>query len=279
MREITKRKITTLITSLAVALMFSLSTMTVHATAADVNSIANQYSPAATGESAWPGALAGYFTTQEPGINAAGEFGAVAVGNTTYWYRTDNTKNIIAAAQGIKAIGDTAANDAASIENFEDITGGMGVQADIGSARDSLQPFVPIVNLLLGIIVVLVGMFTTVSTGLDIAYIQFPVFRGSCDTAKANGGGMIGTRGQSSSGDGSGKLRLVSDEAVHAIQSTNTIETGKNPLFVYLKKRAVGYIMLAIVMFIFLTGRITIFTSAALRLLDGVLGLLQGTGL
>ena len=70
--------------------------------------------------------------------------------------------------------------------------------------------------------------------------------------------------------DGNLSLRWISDDAVAACKIA-TIESGKNKFAEYFKKRVWSYMILVILLFILLTGNITIFTNLALKAVNGVL--------
>ena len=97
-----------------------------------------------------------------------------------------------------------------------------------------------------------------------------------CEEAKqsAAAGGGRGNAMASNKG-GETKLRFVSDDAVYAVFSTETSQTGRNPFIVYFGKRVISYIVLAILLFILLTDNITIFTDIAIKAVSGVLEIIQ----
>lgn len=272
-----------LILSLLLALIFS--SVPVQAaqtkqttTYSSVQQVADEFGPGGSaGNTSWPNGLASYFTTDDHSNDTA--WSSVSVGGQTYYYVTNQTSTILAQASQTAAASNAVTSDSQAVSQYEDITSGMNIRADTEQGRQVLTPLVGVINIILGVLVIGIGVMTTVVTGLDIAYIVFPTFRTGVDTSKSAGGGMIGAHSQDKNGDGEGKLRLVSDEAVFAVKSADTVEQGKSPIAIYFKKRALGYILLAIVLFVFLTGRITIFTTAALKLVDGILKLIQGASI
>lgn len=152
-----------------------------------------------------------------------------------------------------------------------DVIGGFAVPADTSSANKLLSGFVAPISTLLGILVVIVTIGMTIFTALDLSYIAFPVFREKCDDKKATGG--MGTK---TGKDGNTKLTFITDDAQHAVIAADTVQSGKSPFIIYLKTRALSYILLSIVIFILLTGNISIFATLALKLVQGVLDFLQG---
>ena len=74
---------------------------------------------------------------------------------------------------------------------------------------------------------------------------------------------------------GETKLRLVTDEAQYAIQAADTIQSGQNPLVIYFKKRFAAILILAIVLFILLTGNMNVFSQIALKLVSGIISIVH----
>lgn len=162
-------------------------------------------------------------------------------------------------------------NNAATVDDVSNITDGLKIGADTAGATALLSGFAPIISLVVGVIVVLVTMGMTLFTAFDIAYIAFPVFRNKCEEQK-----MMGT-GYNVKKDSSGNvsLRFVTDDAQYAV-SEGTIENGKSPWGIYFRKRIMSYVLLAIVLFILLTGNISLITNIALNIVSGIMNVLSG---
>lgn len=152
--------------------------------------------------------------------------------------------------------------DDQAINSLSEATEDLNVKADVLGAGDALKGFVGPISILLGVLVGIASLGMTVYSAFDIIYIAFPAFRGKHEQAKEEGAKWA--------------EKLVSDDAQHAVVKANTVETGKNPFAIYFGKRVVSYILLTIMVFILLTGRITIITDIALGLVSGVLDILQG---
>lgn len=148
------------------------------------------------------------------------------------------------------------------------------VGGDTDRAAEMLSGFMPYVRLLIGFMIIAITMLMTIYTSFDIAYIAFPLFRNKCEEAKASGNPAM-TKGSTTPG-GENKLRFVTDDAVNAIKETN--ENGRSPWGIYFKKRLVSYILLAIVLFVLLTGNISLITSVAINMVTGIMGVLQTLG-
>ena len=153
------------------------------------------------------------------------------------------------------------------------ITHGLDWQPDTEGAVMALGGFRDSINMILGIVVTLITVGLAVFTAADVCYIVFPVFRGKCDEQKMQGSGPMVQK----TANGSTKLRFVSDEAVFAVQHA-TLEQGANPLMSYFKNRLITYIVVAIILFILLTGNISLITDIALRMVSGIMNLLSSWG-
>ena len=162
-------------------------------------------------------------------------------------------------------------NNAATVDDVSTITDGLNIGADTSGATALLSGFAPIISLVIGVITVLVTMGMTLFTAFDIAYIAFPVFRNKCEEQKMNGTGYNVKKDS----NGNVSLRFVTDDAQYAV-SEGTIENGKSPWGIYFRKRIMSYILLAIVLFILLTGNISMITNIALNIVSGIMNVLSG---
>lgn len=155
-------------------------------------------------------------------------------------------------------------------EKVNNITDGLSPEADTQGASEVLRGFVPVLNLVLGIITTLITIGLAIFTSFDICYITFPVFRESCENQKMSGSGPM----VSKKANGESKLRWVSDEAQFAVRNAS-LEQGQNPLVSYFKNRVVTYIVVAIILFILLTGNIQVITNIVLKLVSGIMNILN----
>ena len=165
----------------------------------------------------------------------------------------------------------SALKNAATVDDVSNITDGLKIGADTAGATALLSGFAPIISLVVGVIVVLVTMGMTLFTAFDIAYIAFPVFRNKCEEQKMNGTGYNVKKDS----NGNVSLRFVTDDAQYAV-SEGTIENGKSPWGIYFRKRIMSYVLLAIVLFILLTGNISLITNIALNIVSGIMNVLSG---
>lgn len=192
----------------------------------------------------------------------------VAPGNETNVSSTINNLNSKAAA-------DQSAANEQYVQKQDGVAKDLGqisVTPDIRKANNMLSGFMPLLNMIVSVVIVGVTLGMTLFTAFDICYIEFPIFRNKCEDAKASGNKMM-TRTDSKTGET--KLRLVTDEAQYAIQAADTIQSGQNPLVIYFKKRFVAILLLAIVLFILLTGNMSVFSKIALKLVSGIISIVQ----
>lgn len=200
------------------------------------------------------------FVTKAPSPDAVG----YAVGDATIYLRKGIKES--QAVQHIKS----AESNAETVANMQDLTNGLNITADTAGATAIMSGFAPIISLVVGIIVTLVTVGMTIFSAFDIAYIAFPVFRNKCEEAKTSGGAMAKT-----TANGETKIRFVTDEAIYAVQECN-IQNGKSPWAMYFKKRVLSYILLAIILFILMTGNISLITGIALKVVSGIMNVLSG---
>ena len=153
------------------------------------------------------------------------------------------------------------------------MTSDLGVEADTENAMEALRGFVPVVNIILGILTVLITLLLAVFTAFDVCYITFPVFRNKCEEQKQSGQGPMVKK----TSNGGTKLRWVSDEAQYVVEQ-NSVESGKSPLTAYLGKRIVSYIAVAVILFILLTGNITVITNLALKIVSYIIDIVDSLG-
>lgn len=146
-----------------------------------------------------------------------------------------------------------------AIQDIKDLT---HVKADLSDAAGTLAPIIEIVNTVIGVlataILILVGLFTAI----DILYLEVPAFHNSMDQK-----GM--EKGQTNKSGGV-KHKLISEDASQAFQEAS--ESGKNPMIVYLKKRIVAYVAVAIVLYMLLSGNLSLIVEVVLKMLNGVFG-------
>ena len=149
----------------------------------------------------------------------------------------------------------------------------VDVKADVGSANDLVSGFEPVINLVIGILAWLIVIGLPLITAIDVAYITIPFFREKNEEIRASGNKAMTKTGK----DGSTKLRWISDEAQHAVETTD-LENGKSPLKIYLTHRIGAFVMVAIILYLLIGGQITVVTQLAVRLVSGIMSILGGLG-
>lgn len=165
----------------------------------------------------------------------------------------------------------TAQNQLDKIQQMNKIT------PNYDRASEILSPFMPYVNALLGIVTTIVVTVMSLLTALDLCYIAIPALRNFMNDNENM---------QKTDSNGKKKLRFVSDEAQYAVDSTvgrsgdsSSKSSGNggytSPWGAYFKTRIVSYIFLAVAITILLTGNITIITNLALKLVGGLMNVLQ----
>lgn len=258
------RGIKNLIVVLMMMLMVFGSTLTAYAASDTINadSVAYLSAHGPGGDNSWPNSVATYFTVTTNATQTA-DYNTIDLGGTAYSYKKVDSDVINAKIANVSA-------SSTATSKVTDITDGLNINADTATATTMLSGFAPLISTFLGCMVVLITLFMTVFSAFDICYIVFPVLRGKMEDSKNAGGAMA-----KKNSDGSVSLRFVTDEAVYAV-SQATIENGKNALWIYFGKRSLSYIILAIVLFILLTGNISLITNLALKVVDGILVLIQG---
>ena len=187
----------------------------------------------------------------------------LSTGGTLYWSSSNDTS---LGASITRSINNTSATD-----KMQGLTNNLDINADTAGAGVMLSGLAPIINLFLGIIATFIMFGMAISSSLDICYIAFPVFRNKCEDMKAEGN----KHGTKKGANGEVKLRWVTDDAQYAVNATVTEGNGKSPWTLYFKKRVAAYIFLTIIMFILLTGNITLITDIALKVVSGIMNVLQ----
>ena len=228
-----------------------------------VTDVANKYGPGGSkGNTEWPSSLAAYFIPAGTSTIDANKMSTVTCNNVLYYYNTSDTSVIISKAKGLD--GDEAVDQLDDYYNLQaDVAGAAGLLSGIQ------QPF----QTFLGALVTVITVGATVFTALDLMYITFPVFRGKMDDAKASG-----TKGLTRQGkNGETKLNWITEDAQYAMIAADTVQSGKSPYIIYFKKRVIALVVLAVVLFILLTGNINILTNIGIKLAAGILDMISST--
>ena len=140
--------------------------------------------------------------------------------------------------------------------NVNDALTGLEIGADTKTASEMLSGVTPIISTFLGLAVILITLFMTIFSAIDIVYIVFPATRGFLENANSKT-----------------KIQIVTDDAMVAVKQSS-IENGKTPMGAYFGRRVISYIILSVMLFIILTGNISLITNLALRVVSGLLEIL-----
>lgn len=119
---------------------------------------------------------------------------------------------------------------------------GTGITANTETAYKLMSGFMPIIQIILGIIVWVTIVGIVIYTAFEIMYIVFPIIHGAVS-------------GEGGEKRGKGLDKIVSGDARRAVDIGNKGEG--NPLVYYLKSRIIVYIVLGAMIVILVTGSAT----------------------
>ena len=191
----------------------------------------------------------------------------VTLGGHTYSVSQGSLDSLYSAFSSQVASESAAASDK-SAKGVEDkigkISTSLNLQADTDSASAALSGFRPLVQ-------TIVGILTSLTTGIDILYVAIPLVRSVFDSGFEGGGGL------SRSTEGGGHtFRFISDEALAAVKAQDTGESKGNAIWKYTTKRIPYLIALGVCLYIFITGQVGLFINIGVRLVSGFINLLAG---
>ena len=180
----------------------------------------------------------------------------------------EKTKLLKEFVDGVKELGDDDAVHTfiTDINEQEESVGALmlpmimeGTKADLYKAYKVVEPFLDVLNIVLGVGCVILILLLFASTVMDLAYIGLPVWR---EAQAAKGG--------------SGKHPFgVSYEALTTVQEVEKGIGGgdggyKNAYLLYFKRRALTYIILAICIMYLICGGISGIIAFVLSLTSGI---------
>lgn len=253
--------------SLAMALTMTVPSFSITVFAALDESVKSyldeHYEGGSGGKNDCAASVSKYFVTKADAKNTQ----PIQIGTSTnvvvLYYDPANEDAINAAVRKVNESSDITSK-------VNDMTAGFNINADVETASVMLGGLSGFVSIVIGLICVLVTLGVTFYTGIDIMYLAFPVFRGKCEESKESGGVMA-----KKEANGNVKMRWISDEAQYVAQKA-TLNDGKNPYIAYLWKRSIAYVFIVVMLFIFMTGNISLITNLGLRAVSGLLEVLQG---
>ena len=151
---------------------------------------------------------------------------------------------------------------------LQGMTDTLKLGADVNNGAQALSTVAPLIQQLTGILVIVILLAMAVFTAFDVAYLVLPVAKEKMDSAARSGNAAVS---KSNASTGEAKFRFITDDAIQAYQ-TGT-ESGSNPLFIYLKKRVISYIALAIVVYILMSGNLAVIVNFILTMLESLFGM------
>lgn len=252
-KEVIMSRILTLLIAISmIACVFSFSTEMAYADEAAVQAEVQKYGASQFGS----------LLTTDAGVGASADYTSITVTDsasgvsTKYYYRKDNETAILNKAKSLRGQ-----------QQISDLDEYYSLEADTKTASDLVSGLKGPISTFLGILVTFITVGMTVFTAFDLCYIAFPVFRGKMDDAKANG-----TKGITRTNNkGETKLNIVTEDAQFAVISAETAQTGQSAYLIYFKKRIISFVILAVLIFILLTGNINILTNIGVKLASGIL--------
>lgn len=176
--------------------------------------------------------------------------------NQTYYYKKTDEQAILNKAKSLKG--------QAQVQKLDEY---YSLEADTEAASNLVSGLKGPISTFLGLLVVFITVGMTIFTAFDLCYIAFPIFRGKMDDAKANGT-KIATR---TNDKGETKLNFITDDAQFAVIASETAQTGRNAYLIYFKKRVISFVILAVLIFILLTGNINIIVNIGIKLASGII--------
>ncbi len=131
------------------------------------------------------------------------------------------------------------------------------VNSDFASAMTWFQPFKGPINTVLGIIAILIIVFTVLTTLIDLAYLSLPAIRVALEGNKTD------------------RPKLVSNEAYITVQESEAVKEGSY-LGRYFKHRIGMMILLMLALSYLCSGEIYMFVAGIIEVIQHILGVLAG---
>ena len=160
-------------------------------------------------------------------------------------------------------IGNGSAKSTTQVKNeLNTALDNWAITPNLTETTRALAGFQRLISLATGTLVMIVILMMAFFTAMDIAYLVFPIAKEKMDSAGQSGHKLTSSQNKST---GESKFRWVTDDATNAWNEAS--ETGANAVFLYLKKRLISYIAIAVVLFILMTGNLAV-------IINGILGVL-----
>lgn len=133
--------------------------------------------------------------------------------------------------------------------------------ADLYTASRWINPFLPVVRVVLGVLAILVFLVLMIYTACDLVFIGIPFARERIMQHRDDNGGK-------------GKISFISNDAESVVRETEASLTStggyQNPYWLYLKRRSTTFIVLSITMLYLIVGELGGVIAWLLKLVSGV---------
>lgn len=205
---------------------------------------------------------------------------SVSVGGKTVYMTASNIDSLYSALTSLK---DTAKKEddkktvAGAKDKVNTMIDNFSPEADIDGAAKALSGLKDVVGVVIGLIIYVLMAAVTFFTSCDLAYITIPWFRGMANS-KAQSSSGSGMNYNTSKSTGESKVRWITDEAIYAVKTADTSESGRSAIGIYALKRAWAIAGLAIAVYILLTGNVGFIMNLGLKIAGGVIDVISGLG-
>lgn len=168
-------------------------------------------------------------------------------------------------------------------KQVDDMVSRLDIKADLEAAVIVMSSIQPLIETLIGLLAYSIVIMMPLLTALDVAFIMAPMFREKVTDMRDNGtGSALGDRFMTSTNrNGQKRIRFISDAAMFAVtkgSEVGAMETGQSALKIYLGKRIIEFVLVAIVLYMLVGGQINVFTNLAIKLVSGAMELAAGLG-
>lgn len=180
-----------------------------------------------------------------------------------------DTRQIVVTVNGVSTLvtvdasrGSELYNKISTTTNPSDISGKLPtvvINPNVEAVEQGLEGAMGVIETVLGVLIWLIMIGVTIWTIADILFLSYPVFNEYIEN-------------QSNAKDGGGKIisRLVTREAKEAYKEANS-GNGGNVWLLYLKKRIVAVVLIAVCLYFVTIGDIGFVIRIVTKLVSGVI--------
>lgn len=158
-------------------------------------------------------------------------------------------------------------------ESMLNLEEGMGLVANTEGAMEMASGLVPMVELLLGYIVVVMMLGMSLFSGLDMVYIMSPKARSKINNSVQNKIGRNSAMVSTNKESGEEKARFITDDAIYAVDIA--LVDGRSPWPIYFKRRGVTYVFITALIYIYFSGSYSIIARIIVNLISGIFKTLE----